>query len=110
MPPRRQRMRSASRQQPRGCGDILSFVVSFPWTSRVSGSVRRHRLFVEPGVLEAPAVVIAVDHHRVALEIGLPAGCGIWVEDRRSSGVLRELALDLPNDLLALGRVGLARL
>src|SRR6185295_17165315 len=28
---------------------------------------------IEPGVLKAPAVVIAVDHHRVALEVGLPA-------------------------------------
>src|SRR6516225_1345017 len=70
-----------------------------------------HRsLFVEPGVLEPPAVVITVDHHRVALEIRLPAGRRHRVEDGRARRVIGQLALDLPNDLFALGDVGLARL
>src|SRR6516162_2208451 len=90
-----------------------SLTTASPRYYRISWVERRetHRsLFVEPGVLEAPAIVIAVDHHRVAFEIGLPAGRRHRVEDGRSGRVLGELALDFPDDLLALVRVGLARL
>src|SRR5580700_4178506 len=66
--------------------------------------------FVEPGVLEAPAVVIAIDHHRVPLEIGLPAGRRLRIENSRTSRILRQLALDFPHGLFALGGVWLARL
>src|SRR6516165_8061585 len=57
-------------------------------------------LFVEPSVLETPAVVVAVDHHRVPFEIGLPASRRFRIEERRARGVFRELALDFPDDLL----------
>src|SRR4029077_20162192 len=66
--------------------------------------------FVEPGVLDAPAVVIAVDHHRVPLEVGLPAGRRHRIEDRRMGRVLRQLASDFPHVLFALDNIGLARL
>jgi hypothetical protein len=67
-------------------------------------------LFVEPGVFEASALVIAVDHHRVPLEIGLPASRQFRIEERRTRCVLGELALDPPDDLLAFADIGLARL
>src|SRR5712664_1539606 len=72
------------------------------WGLAGSASAGPDRLFVEPGVFEAPAVVIAIDHHRVALEIGLPAGRRHRIEDDRPGAVLGQLALDLPHQLLAL--------
>ena len=57
---------------------------------------------VEPDVFEAPAVVDAVDHHRQALDVGLPAGRGAVVKDDRPGAVLLQLAVDLPDQLLAL--------
>src|SRR5271166_4012746 len=68
------------------------------------------RLFVEPGVLEAPAVIVAVDHHRVAYELGLPAGSRDRVEDDRTGAVLCQLPFDFPDDLLAFARIGFHRL
>src|SRR5580704_9666202 len=68
------------------------------------------QLTVEPGVFETPAIVIAVDHHRVPLEIRLPAGGRDGIEDRRPRTVLRQLPFDLPHGLLALLDIGLRRL
>src|SRR5437763_1835562 len=67
-------------------------------------------LLVEPGVFEPPAVVIAVHHHRVPLEIGLPAGRRNGVKDRRPRPVLRQLLFNLPDQPLALVVVGFHRL
>src|SRR5262249_38344142 len=72
--------------------------------------VRRWRLIVEPEVLEPVAVVDAVDHHRHALHLGVPAGGLTGVEDDRPGTVLRQSPLDLPHQLLALLPVGLRRL
>src|ERR1700731_851220 len=38
-------------------------------------------LLIEPHVLEAPAVIDAVDHDRQTLDPGLPAGAAGWVKD-----------------------------
>src|SRR5437763_7715955 len=67
-------------------------------------------LLVEPGVFEPPAVVIAVHHHRVPLEVGLPAGGRHGVEDRRPRSVLRQLLFDLPDEPLTLVVIGFHRL
>src|SRR6266446_4031656 len=71
---------------------------------------KRVRLSVEPDVLEAPAVVDAVDHRRVALHIRIPAGPGAVVPKDRPGRVLRQLALNRPNQLLALLLVEFHRL
>src|SRR5262249_45105295 len=66
-------------------------------------------LFIEPEVFEAPAVVDAVDHQAVPLQIGLPAGPGAIVPEDRSSRVFGQLAFDRPHELPALpsGRIPL---
>src|SRR4051812_1680927 len=59
-------------------------------------------LLVEPGVLEAPAVVDAVDHQRHALDMGLHAGGTARMEHDRPRPVLLQLLVDVPDQLLAL--------
>src|SRR5262249_30772755 len=66
--------------------------------------------FVEPDVFHAPAVEDAVDHEGQPLNVRLPTRPAAAVEDDRSSIVLRQLAFDLPNQLLAVLLVCLARL
>src|SRR5438552_3879673 len=65
---------------------------------------------VEPGILQTPAVVVAVDHHRVALELVLPARRGYRIEDRRTGAVLGQPAFDLPDDPEPLVAIALHRL
>src|SRR5690242_14867102 len=65
-------------------------------------------LFVEPDVLEAPAVIGAVDHDVQPLDLGPPAGRLAQVEWPHNR--LLQLAVDLPNELLALRLVGFHRL
>src|SRR6516162_10435019 len=96
MPPARSRVRSATRQTTQSFEDGASCLSS--------------SLLVEPGVLKAPAIVIAVDHHRVPLELGLPAGRRARIEDDRTCGVFGQSAFDLPHQLLALVAFGLHRL
>ena len=67
-------------------------------------------LFVQPDVIEAPIAIDAVLVMNVALEMGVPAGPRAVVIDDRASHILRQLALDLPDDGLALVDVGLLRL
>src|SRR6266568_8990852 len=57
---------------------------------------------IQPYILEAPAVVDAVDHHRQPFHLGLPAGRRAIVEDDRPGGVLLQFPVDLPYQLLAL--------
>src|SRR5438034_2188565 len=42
---------------------------------------QRNRLFVEPDIFHAPAVVDAIDHDRVALDLGAPAARAAVVVD-----------------------------
>src|SRR5581483_4943329 len=65
---------------------------------------------VEPDVLHPIAVVDAVDHRRQPLDVRLDAGAAARIEDDRAGALLGELALDLPDDLLALAGIGLGRL
>src|SRR4029077_18949197 len=65
---------------------------------------------VEPDVLHAPAVEDAVVHQGQPLDFGLPTGALAHEEDDRAYGVIDQPALDLPDELLALGRVALRRL
>src|ERR1700730_11128413 len=60
------------------------------------------RLFITPHVFHGPAIVDAVAHDRQPLHIGLPAVSAGGVEDDRPHAVLRQLALDLPYQRLAL--------
>ena len=59
-------------------------------------------LAVEPDLFHAHAVVDAVDHRRVALHVGLPAGAGAVVVEHRARHVLGEPPLDVPHQVLAL--------
>jgi hypothetical protein len=65
---------------------------------------------VEPEVLEALAVVDAVDHEAKSLEMRLPADCPARQEDDGPRIVFHQPALDVPNQLLALYLIGLDRL
>src|SRR5215472_467023 len=67
-------------------------------------------LSVEPDVLPTIAVEDAVDHQCQPLHRRLPARSAAAVEDDRSGAVLRQLAFDLPHQLLALLLVCLDRL
>src|ERR671920_1488530 len=67
-------------------------------------------LLVEPHVLEAEAVVGAVDHLRVVLDVRAPAGRLLRVQDDRAGDVLGELLVDVPHELLAGLDVRLGRL
>src|SRR5436309_3505553 len=67
-------------------------------------------LFVDPDVLEAPAVIGAVDHDVQPLDLGPPAGRLAQVELDGPHHRLLQLAVDLPNELLALRLIGFHRL
>src|SRR4029077_15385306 len=68
------------------------------------------QLFVEPDVFHAPLVVDAVGHDRQPFDPGLPAGVADRIKQHRPHRRFRQLALDLPDDVLALYRISLHRL
>src|SRR5215831_2661460 len=68
---------------------------------------RRPRLFVEPGVLHAPVVDDAVDHHCPTLDLRLPAIGKTIVKDDWPRAFLGQLPFNLPYQLLALSFVSL---
>src|SRR4051795_6203714 len=70
----------------------------------------RRVLLIEPSVLEAPAVINAVDHDCHALDIGLHAGGAARVKHDGPRPVLLQLLVDLPDQLPALFLVGHYRL
>src|SRR5271166_3319749 len=57
------------------------------------------RLFVQPDVLKARAIVDAVDHADQILDVGPPAGDAAHVQDVRARIFFDQLPLDLPNQL-----------
>src|ERR1700736_4598271 len=71
---------------------------------------KRLWLSVEPDVLEAPAVIDAIDHRRQPLHLRLPAGRGDAVKDDRPSAILLQLTVDLPHEFLAFFLIGFGRL
>src|SRR5207302_8890722 len=82
-------------------------------TGRSLGGGRRlaaRALSVEPEILEAEAVVDAVDHHRHPLDLGMLACRLSGVEDDRTGAVLGQPLFDFPHQLLALFLVGFRRL
>src|SRR3954447_20318588 len=66
----------------------------------------RRVLLIEPRVLEAPAVINAVDHDRYALDIGLHTGGAARVKHNGPRPVLLQPPVDLPDQLSALFLVG----
>src|SRR5215469_9814129 len=79
----------------------------------VRGAPRRHlatRLFVEPEVFEAEAVVNAVDHHSHPLHLRVAARRLSGVEDNRTGAVLGQPPFDFPYQMLAFVLVGFGRL
>src|SRR5690242_2799470 len=84
----------------------------FPTFTRPKAAIQPSitNLPVEPDVFHPVAVVDAVDHRRQSLDIRLRAGAPARVEDDRSGALLDQPPLDLPHQLFALIRVGLARL
>jgi hypothetical protein len=65
---------------------------------------------VEPDVFHAQPIVDRVDEHRVAGDVGVPAGAGSAVIEDRAGDVLGHLLLDLPDDLPTLLLVAFHRL
>src|SRR6516162_500894 len=65
---------------------------------------------VEPQIFVARAVINAVDHDRQALHLRIPAGGSAVVVDHWAGAVLLQLLVDLPNEALALFRIGFHRL
>src|SRR3954454_19337721 len=67
-------------------------------------------LSIEPPIFHAPAIVLAVDHDRHALELRLPASGGAEVVDDRPRAVFLQFLVDVPDQTLALLLVGFRRL
>src|SRR4051812_12999563 len=65
---------------------------------------------VEPDVFHAQPIVDRVDEHRVAGDVGVPAGAGNAVIEDRAGDVLGHLLLDLSDDLPTLLLVAFHRL
>src|SRR6185437_12727216 len=64
------------------------------------------RLFIEPNVLVAVAVIGTVAHDRHVLDEGFPARAAAGVEQDRPRHILLDLLVDLPHRLLAIaGRI-----
>src|SRR5215469_3948806 len=70
----------------------------------------RYCLFVQPEILEAPAIVLAVDHDRQPFDLGLPAAGGAEVVDDRPCAVLLQFLVDFPDEVAALLLAGFHRL
>src|SRR6516162_8642108 len=100
LPPSSEALRSYV-SAPRGASDHPRRAVRY---------LRSDRLLVEPNVLEAPAVEMAVHHLGKPLDPGLPAGRPRGIEQDRPGDVGRQPALNLPENRLAPLRVALARL
>src|SRR5215467_6610459 len=64
-------------------------------------------LFIEPHVFEPPAVVHAVDHRGETPDGRTPAGGAAHVIQHGPGALLLQRAVDVPDQLLALRRVGL---
>src|SRR5882724_4883330 len=67
-------------------------------------------LLVHPDVFVTIAVIGAVGHDGNVLDVRLPAGSGAGVEDDGAGHVFLQFLVDVPDQLLALGDVGLLRL
>src|SRR4029077_20641264 len=65
---------------------------------------------VEPNVFKAPAIILAIGHNGQPFDLGHPAGRGAQMVDDRSSEILLQFMVDIPDELLALGRIGFRRL
>src|SRR5215472_4764084 len=72
--------------------------------------VHRKALVVEPQILEAVAVVDAVDHYRHALQPRLPAVRHAGIEDGRPGIVFSQSLFDGPHHPLTLLEIALHRL
>src|ERR1700720_3159743 len=87
-------LESASSRAPAAAQlDSIFPIIAFPPSAR--------RLFIEPHIFHAVAVIDAVHHRRVALDVGMPAGAGAVVVNHRARHVLSQAALDLPYKLPA---------
>src|SRR6266404_8608115 len=96
MPPRRRTARQAAGPPLQRRGDFRSFTPPLvPRAKSVTPLCKR--LIVDPEVLEARAVVDAVDHQGHALDPRLPAGCLTGLEDDRADIVLGQSSFDLPH-------------
>src|SRR5262249_48771394 len=86
----------------------VTFLVWQPPPDLFSRSVRSVGgwLSVQPDVFHAPIVDDAVDHHRPIFHLWLPAIGEAVVKYDRPRPVLRQLAFDLPYQLLALSFIG----
>src|SRR5690348_8484400 len=84
--------------------------VQFDSLHPIIGFLLPCQLFVEPYIFHAVAVVDAVHHRRVVLDVGMPAGAGAVVVNHGARHIFSEAALDLPYQLLAFLLVGLHRL
>src|ERR1700730_1736626 len=93
---------------PKRCLDLRR--EAWPPPPMPSGVIGYRPLSVEPEVLEAEAVVDAVDHHGHALDLRVLACRLTGVKDDRTGTVLRQPPFDLPHQLLTFFLVGFRRL
>src|SRR6266478_7273274 len=70
----------------------------------------RSPLLVEPDVFHAPTVDHAIDHRWQTFHLGLPAGRAPRMKNDRPRPLLLQCPIDIPDQLSAPLRVGLARL
>src|ERR1700720_3828394 len=104
----KRRPRTGSAKQSRGAEPGRSSLLR-RYAPR-NDSIRVIPLFIQPDVFEAPAIVDAVDHYRQALDPGLPAGAAGRVKDDWANRSFRQYPFELPDNPLALFRIGLHRL
>src|SRR5437588_470539 len=91
-------------------GAISSMARGSRRRARTGAKPKPARSVVEPHVLEAPAVILAVRHDRQVLHARPPAGSRADIVDDRPRDILLQLLVDVPDQLLALLRIGLCRL
>src|ERR1700720_348340 len=78
-------------------------------TNLSSGKAPKELIF-KPDVFHAPAVVDAIDHRCQTFNPGLPAGRAPRMKNDRPRPLLLQCRIDIPDQLSAPLRVGLARL
>src|SRR5439155_3598162 len=71
---------------------------------------RSRRLFIQPHVFHAPAVVDAVAHDRQAFDVRVVTIARRSIEDHRTRAIIGQLLLDLPDQFLAFCLIALHRL
>src|SRR5215467_4205933 len=103
-------MHSARRRRALQLAGAVAAIIAGPRSAQRTAAVTALDSALQPDLFHAHAVVDAVDHRRVALDVILPAGAGAVVVEHRPGHVLGQPPLDVPHHVLALLLIGLPRL